>query len=197
MITIRWLLILVGAPVLYAADFCALKVTVVNFNNQPASGVSVDLRNDKGIAQSGRTNERGEIYFCDFGFSEHAVNVRDEFCNDIVVRRIVVNPTTQKIVTVMLNQCIVNMGRPTSCFCLLRVRTRQDEPIPGAEMRIGPKRTLFVSNANGVLHFGIAVGTVFRIEFNAAGFSTAKREIKCAPDEPLRETIILDRVTLP
>lgn len=181
----------------YGSEFCALRVNVSTFDNRPAIGVSVDLQNDGEVVLSRRTDERGEVAFCDFGFTEHSVRVRDAFCNDITLRRISVDPATEKAVKVLLNHCLVNMQSPASCVCLLRVRTGLDEPIPGVELRTDAGRVLFVSNVYGVFHFGIRVSTVLKVELHAVGFGAVKREFKCQDGDSIKETIVLDKLKLP
>jgi hypothetical protein len=189
-----WAMVVSGA---YGAEFCALRVNVSTFYSRPAIGVSVDLQNEGEVVLSRRTDERGEVAFCDFGFTEHSVRVRDAFCNDITLGRISVDPATEKSVKVLLNHCLVNMKSPTSCLCLLRVRTGRDEPIPGAELRTDAGRVLFVSNSHGVFHFGIRVATVLKVEVHAAGFGTVQREFRCQDPDPIKETIVLNKVKLP
>jgi hypothetical protein len=170
---------------------------VRSFDNQPATGISVDLENERGVVHRGKTDERGLVKFCDFGFDEHSIHVTDERCNDITVRKINVSATTIKIVTVLLNHCGLNLSSPRTCFSLVRVRTRRDEPVPGAEMRSDKSKVVFVSNSYGVFHFGVSSGMVLSVAVHAPGFAPAVRELRCEKGEDIKETVVLEKNPTP
>ena len=176
-----------------AADFCAVKVSVVDQAAKPVA-TAIQL-----IDPSGRVVERvyartGEAEFCDFGFGPHSIRVGDERCGGVTLDRIGLRRGQTQRFNVILQDCTIAIdgGRcPLSCEIYLRVSSDNGEKLKESEVSIEGNPLIIHVDSYGRIWLSILKGSSENLRITAPGYQEKTLHLFCKDKETLQEMVQL------
>lgn len=145
------------------------------------------------VVRSVRKDENGEARLCDCDSGKHLFRVRDQRCNDIVVRRIFPDPSIKRTQTILLYHCTSFGNFVRSCLQYIRVRTTLDEPVPQANLQTGDGAAPFVGSSFGVLRLAVPAGVVLNARISADGFRPVAKILECDKADVVKMNVVLER----
>jgi hypothetical protein len=194
-----------GYVVCAAADFCALRVTVEVPEGHPARvGVAVMPRMEReevarstgegGVVEfsglvASSTDERGVVEFCDLGLGLFDVVVGGNLCGQVIVRYLYLTWPETRELKVVYGNCHFHFP-DSGCLLLLRVRSSNGYPVPGASLLSPSRSSTLTSDRFGRIITRIPWRTRLTGILIKEGFGRIPVDTGCSPETGAHEAVI-------
>ena len=165
---------------LYAAEFCAVKILLVDVHGKPGSAL-VELRDASGKTIQEDFGENGEAQFCDFGFGEHSIRVGGTSCASVIIPGIHLDMGNPQTSRVYLNPCGSGERVLLGCRVYFRVTSQGIPPLPlaGVVISTTPNTKRAETDTYGRVQIDLSVSKSYSITFDKAGYSKTTTAIDC------------------
>jgi hypothetical protein len=130
-----WLFGVVLAFPLFSADFCAVRLKVVDSLGSPADA-RVELIGPSGRVVEGVGTVNGDAAFCDLDFGEHTIRIGGNRCGFVTLHRIRLVYGVAQYFRTVLNDCMIGSDGgvfPPACLVYFRVSSEEGKKLGDAQ----------------------------------------------------------------
>lgn len=180
-----WLgLVCVEAPLVKAADFCALKVRASLQNEIPLDGTKMRLRSPDGSVAAETVFQNGIAEICDFGDATYSLVIGSEQCNRITIEgiRFIYGSPNEFDISMSICPYGEGAGFSTACFFLVRVKDGiNGAPLQANIVDLETKRSE-TADKYGRATTAVRPGVTRRYTVKAPGYSDYVLQLQCSSD---------------
>jgi hypothetical protein len=177
-----------------ASDHCSLNVIVKNSHGQEIdASIRVVEANGRVIRKE---NEPGGARFCDLGIMPVLVIVGDASCNEVTVRNVPVDLTSEARlhVTYDIDACLADPPPIPVCRLLVRVFAEHGSALAGATVKLlSPVERRLTADAYGRTLLSADFGSRIRAVVSAEGYKETNVEFQCTQNTRLQEKLVILR----
>lgn len=178
-----------------AYDFCAVQLEVVESDdNEPVVSAVAELIGPAGRVIQTQKVVNGHAQFCDFGFGDHSILVRDENsdCASTEIRKIhVIYGFTQKF-KVAMNSCVGEADMPgTACGTYIRVIAPNGKALKAVNIKYDKTEASEFTDTYGRAKVGVLEGRSQSFTFTKPGYKSQKLVLRCDPPLQGKEEVLV------
>lgn len=172
-----------------SADFCAVRVHVVDSKGIPVTRSWIELENSRGVAVRREIVVGPDFDVCDFGFGPHTLRIGTNECLPVAISNLKVVFGHPVSLVAVINGCSYRNMR-SACLAYFRVSDASGAPVGGAVLsRQGAPDVQTDSFGRWQ---GLFDGSR-DVTFTKTGFEPVIVHVGCASDEEVDRPVVMSR----
>lgn len=175
---------------LRCADFCAVKVFLVDMDDRPASAL-VELMDSHGRVVQQSTADKGEASFCDFDFGDHSIIIGGTTCSSLIIPHVRLTLGKPQIFKEYLNPCTGGDGILVACQFYFRAISQGGDRLPAVEVGSEPPGISSTTDRYGRAQINIPVGGSRVVLFSKSGYLQSRINLICTEPRYSEKAVIL------